>query len=172
MLCFYHFYYTFLTCAAFNIIGLRIPVLSILGLPSWEMLTAQHHIIENTPHMKSIIFNNSKGGNNEILLRGELLSLVAIMRGRLRSFPDHSIAPVSLSLFSIDGVNWLCWSCYSPFSTTMPVFFMSTSTEDSWLSTIASCIISKVRKSRREFSSPRGTGVSLLGIRFCRDAMA
>ncbi|KKA22961.1 hypothetical protein T310_3012 [Rasamsonia emersonii CBS 393.64] len=70
--------------------------------PPWYMSYVYHHHDTRFPHIKCTMFYDIDG-DNETLLRGELLALIRIMRGilRKRCFIEHNIAPVLL--FSVMG---------------------------------------------------------------------
>lgn len=63
--------------------------------PPWYVSYVYHHR-DTIPHFKCTMFYDIDG-DNETLLRGELLALIRIMRGilRKRCFIEHHIAPVS-----------------------------------------------------------------------------
>lgn len=69
--------------------------------PEWCASSIYHHRdTERVPHIKCIMIYDTDGDNNT-LLRGELLALIRIIKGRLSTvcFVDHYIAPVRISFF-------------------------------------------------------------------------
>jgi len=55
-----------------------------------------HYCVKSVPHIKgSLIYDIN--GDDKTLFRGELLFLIRVMRGRMRTweFIEHDVAPVS-----------------------------------------------------------------------------